>query len=262
MNVLDFRERKRDGRPISITTCYDFWSARILDASKIDAILVGDSLAMVMHGHDTTVSATVDLMAPHVEAVRRGTANKFLIADSPFLSHRQGIAPAMAAVDALIKAGANAVKLEGVRGHEDVLQHIVESGIPIMGHLGLTPQSVHGFGGFKVQGTTEEAAAGLLDDARTLEELGCFSIVLECVPSALAARITEAVGIPTIGIGAGPNVDGQVLVLHDLAGLQRDVSPRFVRRFLDGFGMIREGVDAFHDEVEAGTFPSEGETYQ
>jgi len=261
MNVLDFGARKREGRQIALTTCYDFWSARILDGSDIDGLLVGDSLAMVMYGHDSTVAATTDLMAGHTRAVARGAPSKFLIVDMPFPSFRRGISEAMVAVDLLMNAGSNAVKIEGIRGHEDVVEHIVGSGVPVMGHVGLTPQSVNALGGFRVQGTTEQAAQQLLDDAKRLEDVGCFGIVIECVPAAVASRITAELEVPTIGIGAGRGVDGQVLVLHDLTGLQRDVSPRFVRRFADGFTMIRSAVDAFQAEVEGGTFPTDEESY-
>jgi len=262
MNVLDFGARKREGKLLTLTTCYDFWSARILDSSDIDALLVGDSLAMVMHGHESTITATTELMALHTRAVARGAPTKFLITDMAFPSFRRGISEAMANVDVLMKAGTNAVKVEGIRGHEDVVEHIVGSGIPVMGHVGLTPQSVHALGGFKVQGTTEEAAEQLVDDAKRLEQAGCFAIVLECIPAGVASRITAELGVPTIGIGAGRGVDGQVLVLHDLTGLQRDVSPRFVRRFADGYAMISSAVSAFQAEVEAGTFPADEETYE
>lgn len=261
MNALEFRGCKAAGRRISMTTCYDYWSARILSETAIDAILVGDSAAMVMHGHPSTLPATVELMALHVAAVVRGAPHKFIIGDLPFLSFRKGLARAMDAVQALMQAGAGAIKLEGVDGHQDVVEHIVGSGVPVMGHIGLTPQSVNAFGGFKVQGGGEEAAAALVEQATRLEAAGCFSIVLECIPLDAARRITEAVAIPTIGIGAGPHCDGQVLVLQDLLGFNRDFAPRFVRTFADGFDMVRNAVDAFDRETKAGGFPTDDESY-
>src|SRR5918995_4712637 len=187
---------KAAGRRISIVTAYDAWSARLVARSRVDAILVGDSAAMVMHGHATTLAATVSLMALHTSAVVRQAEGKFVIADLPFLSFRKGIAPAMRAVGALVRSGAQAVKLEGVDGHEDVIKQIVGSGVPVMGHIGLTPQSVHQLGGFRVQGRDADGAARLLRQAHALEELGCFAIVLECVPVALATRITAESTVP------------------------------------------------------------------
>lgn len=261
MNALEFRRRKAKGDKISVTTCYDYSSARILRETAIDAILVGDSAAMVMHGHESTLPATVELMALHTRAVVRGAPQKFVISDLPFLSFRKGVAPAMDAVQTLMQAGAGAVKLEGIDGHEDVIERIVGSGVPVMGHLGLTPQSVNALGGFRVQGCGAEAASELVEQAARLEAAGCFGIVLECVPVDTARQITEAVTIPTIGIGAGPHCDGQVLVLHDLLGFNRDFRPRFVRTFADGFEMVRQAVDAFDRETKDGGFPREDESY-
>jgi len=259
--VLDFAAAFAARRPISIVTCYDAWSARIIEASLIDCMLVGDSAAMVMHGHDSTVPATPEMMAVHVAAVRRGAPTKFAVADFPFLAHRQGPAHAVAVADRLMKAGAQAVKIEGVRGHEEVIGGLVEAGVPVVGHLGLTPQSVHQLGGFRVQARDAEAADRLREDARTLERLGCFGLVLEAVPSAVAAEVTAALAIPTIGIGAGPETSGQVLVLHDLLGLNDTFQPRFVRRYLEGQQLIREALDGFAQDVERRRFPDEKETY-
>lgn len=261
MNVLDFLAMKEEGRRIALTTCYDFWSARILADSAIDAILVGDSVAMVVHGHDSTIPATVELMALHTAAVAKGAGDKFVITDLPFLSFRRGLAETMDAVGALMKAGAHAVKIEGIDGHEDILRHIVESGIPVMGHLGLTPQSVNQLGGFTVQGKGQAAADRLADQAVRVQEAGCFSLVLECMPSPLGKRLTELVDIPTIGIGAGPHTDGQVLVLQDLAGLSRDFEPRFTRAFGQGYDVIKSAVDGFTGAVRSGDFPSKDESY-
>jgi len=261
-SVREFARFKAEGRKISIVTAYDAWSARLIARSNVDAILVGDSVAMVVHGHETTVAATVRLMALHTRAVSRAATGKFLIADLPFLSFRKGISAAMAAAGALVTRGAQAVKLEGADGHERIIQHIVESGIPVMGHVGLTPQSVHQFGGFRVQGKTDRDAASILRQAHALQDLGCFSLVVECVPSDLAARITSQLTIPTIGIGAGPCTDGQVLVLHDLWGVSPgDATPRFVRRYLDGGRLLTNALVEYDADVKNGTFPAANESY-
>jgi 3-methyl-2-oxobutanoate hydroxymethyltransferase len=259
--VRDFAAFKAQGRKISIVTAYDAWSARIIGRTTVDAILIGDSLAMVMHGHQSTLSATVDLMAVHTEAVARGGSGKFLIADMPFLSYRTGVSAALEAVGTLMRAGAHAVKLEGVDGHEDVIRHIVGSGVPVMGHIGLTPQSVHQLGGYRVQGRSEAQAESLRRQARALEDLGCFSIVLECVAAHVAADITSALSIPTIGIGAGSATDGQVLVLQDLWGINHDHTPRFVRRYLDGDCLLRQALDRYDADVKGQQFPGPEETY-
>jgi 3-methyl-2-oxobutanoate hydroxymethyltransferase len=261
-SVLDFAAAKSAGRKISMVTCYDSSLARVLEASAIDCILVGDSAAMVVHGHSDTLAATVEMMALHTAAVRRGAPTRFLIGDLPFLSFRKGIPAALDAVAAFMRAGAQAVKLEGVAGHEDVISAIVGSGVPVMGHLGLTPQSVNALAGYRIQGRSEDAAARIVEDAKRLESLGCFSIVLECVPSALGARITRAVGIPTIGVGAGIHCDGQVLVLQDLLGLTGGHRPKFVRAYLDGAAAVREAVDRFDSDVKQGVFPAAAESYE
>ena len=261
-SVHDFARFKAEGRKISIVTAYDTWSARLIAQSAVDAILVGDSAAMVMHGHGSTIPATVELMALHTQAVARAETGKFMIADMPFLSVRKGIPAAMDAVSALITAGAHAVKIEGVDGHDDVIRHIVGSGIPVMGHLGLVPQSVNGLGGYRVQGRTERDAVNLLRQAHSLDDIGCFSIVLECVPTEVASRITRDVSVPTIGIGAGAATDGQVLVLHDLLGLAGDPSPRFVRRYVDGARLLTDALNAFDADVKQVRFPALEETYQ
>jgi 3-methyl-2-oxobutanoate hydroxymethyltransferase len=260
-SVGDFRRFKADRRKISIVTAYDAWSARLVARSSVDAILVGDSVAMVMHGHPTTLAATVGLMALHTRAVARSAAGKFLIADMPFLSFRKGVNAAMRAVGALVRSGAQAVKLEGVDGHEDVIGRIVGSGVPVMGHVGMTPQSVNQFGGFRVQGRDEAEATKLVRQAHALEELGCFAIVLECVPAELAARITCELTIPTIGIGAGAGTDGQVLVLHDLWGVDSSYSFRFVRKYLDGERVLTEALDRYDADVKEMRFPSVEESY-
>jgi 3-methyl-2-oxobutanoate hydroxymethyltransferase len=259
--VNDFARLKQEGRKISMVTAYDAWSARLVARSNVDAILVGDSAAMVIHGHSTTLAATVELMAIHTRAVASAAAGKFLIADLPFLSFRKGIPAAMEAVSALVTSGAQSVKLEGVAGHEDVIRHIVESGVPVMGHIGMTPQAVNQFGGFRVQGKTEDDAAKLMRQAHALESLGCFSIVLECVPAELAARITSQLTVPTIGIGAGIGTDGQILVLHDVWGLDMSHVPRFVRRYIDGERVLTDALNEYNADVKALRFPEPGESY-
>jgi len=258
----DMIEARAAGRVISVVTCYDAWSAKILAASNIDALLVGDSAAMVMHGHETTIPADLDMMCLHTAAARRGAPDKLLIADMPFLAHRKSLVDTVGAVERLVRAGGQAVKLEGADGNLETIRHIVDSGIDVMGHLGLTPQSLHRLGGYRVQGRDERAAAKLADDALRLQDAGCFSIVLELLPSELARAVTESLSIPTIGIGAGPHTSGQVLVLQDLLGLQPDFKPKFLRTFLDGFELLRDAVDRFDREVKEGTYPSEEESYR
>ncbi|MEM7079237.1 MAG: 3-methyl-2-oxobutanoate hydroxymethyltransferase [Pseudomonadota bacterium] len=261
MNVLDFAKRKRAGDKISMVTCYDHWSAQILNDSDIDTLLVGDSLAMVMHGFDSTVHATVSMMALHTAAVRRGAPDKFVVADMPFLAVRKGTAAAMEAVQTLMQAGGNCVKIEGAQGQLDIMSHIVESGVPVMGHLGLTPQSVEAFGGHKVQGRNEGDAGVILEDAKALQDAGCFALVLECVPQALGKAITEQLDIPTIGIGAGPDTDGQVLVLHDMLGMDAAFKPKFLRHYLNGHQAVSEAVNLYHADVTSGAFPAAAESY-
>lgn len=260
-SVREFAQAKAEGRRISMVTAYDAWTARLVAASPVDAILVGDSVAMVMHGHATTLGATVDMMALHTRAVAPAAGGKLVITDMPFLSFRKGRAAAMDTVAALMTSGAHAVKLEGVDGHEDVITHIVQSGVPVMGHLGLTPQSVRELGGFRVQGRSDEDASRLRRQAETLERLGVFAIVLECVPASLAARITADRSIPTIGIGAGIDTDGQVLVLHDLLGVETGYTPRFVRRYLEGSRLIGEALERYDADVKQAAFPSLEESY-
>lgn len=260
-SAIDFLRAKTGCRKLSLVTCYDYTFARLLSQTPVDALLVGDSAAMVMHGHSSTLPADLGLMRLHTEAVSRGAGNKFVIADMPFLSFRKGIPAALDTAHVLLNAGAQAVKLEGVDGHEDVVERLVQSGIPVMGHLGLQPQSVHAYGGFRVQGRTGETAQKILREAQTLENLGAFAVVLECVPAKVACEVTRSLKIPTIGIGAGAACDGQILVLQDLLGINIDSRPKFVRPFWDGAASIRSAVDRFDEEVKNGTFPGLAETY-
>jgi 3-methyl-2-oxobutanoate hydroxymethyltransferase len=214
---------------------------------------------MVVHGFADTLHATLPMMEMHTAAVRRGAPGLFVVADLPFLSFRRGASIAVEAAGALMQAGASAVKLEGVAGHEDAVAQIVGSGIPVMGHLGLTPQSVHQLGGYRVQGRSSQEAARILEDARKLESLGAFSVVLECVPEQLAAEITTALSIPTIGIGSGGKTSGQVLVLHDLLGLQAEFRPRFARRYAEGHEIVRDALTRYMADVRAARFPARDE---
>ena len=257
----DFLRAKIDNRKLSMVTCYDYTFARLLSQSAIDGILVGDSAAMVMHGHASTLSVNVELMRLHAEAVVRGAGDKFVVADMPFLSFRKGQAAALDCAQALMSAGANAVKLEGVDGHEDVIERMAQSGIPVMGHLGLLPQSVNRYGGYRVQGRSGESAREMIRQANALEQLGAFALVLECVPADLAREITKGLRIPTIGIGAGSGCDGQILVLQDLLGMNVDFRPRFARPFWDGARSVIDDVAHFDEAVKAGEFPAIGESY-
>ena len=258
-SILDFTRAKREETPVVMIAAYDAQMARLIAASEADAILVGDSLAMVVHGFPSTVHATVEMMCLHTAAVRRGAPEMVVVADLPFLSVRQGRDEAVRAAGALLRAGATAVKLEGIVGHEDVVTHLIGSGIPVMGHLGLTPQSVNQLGGFRLQGRTVEAAGRIKEEARTLEKLGAFALVLECVPEALAAEVTHSLVISTIGIGAGSRTDGQVLVLSDLLGFDAGFRPRFVRRYLEGHDAVLGAVNAFARDVRTARFPAREE---
>jgi 3-methyl-2-oxobutanoate hydroxymethyltransferase len=261
MSATHFLQAKAEGRRLSMVTCYDYTFARLLSQAAIDGILVGDSAGMVMHGYSSTLPVTVELMRLHTEAVVRGAPNVFIVADLPFLSFRKGLAAALDAAHILMSAGAHALKLEGVDGHEDVIQRMVQSGIPLMGHLGMQPQSVRGYGGFKVQGRNEEAARKIATQASALEDLGAFALILECIPATLAGEVTRALHIPTIGIGAGAECDGQILVLQDLLGINLDFRPKFARSFVDGRRCVLEGVARFDEAVKSGKFPTEDESY-
>lgn len=261
-SVLDFQKKKTAGEKITMITCYDYSFAKIAGESQVDALLVGDSSVQVMHGHTTTLNATTALIALHTRAVARGAPNKFLVADMPFLSTRKGLRHSMDQVQKLMQAGAHAVKIENADGHLELIRHIVESGVPVMGHLGLTPQSIHQLGGPKVQGKAPEAAEKILRDALDLEKAGCFSLVLECVPSELAGRISKQLRIPTIGIGAGVQADGQVLVLQDLLGMNREFRPKFLKKYLDGFDIISGALNAYVTEVKSSAFPGPEHSYE
>ncbi len=257
--ILDFARARQEARPIVMVTAYDALMARIVAASEADAILVGDSAAMVVHGFDSTVEATLEMMCLHTAAVRRGAPDRVVVADMPFGTFRRGRHVAAEAAGALMQAGATAVKLEGVTGHEEVIAHLVGGGIPVMGHLGLTPQSVNQFGGYRVQGRSDAGAEKLRGEARKLEELGAFAVVLECVPAELARTVTEERTIPTIGIGAGGGTTGQVLVLTDLLGLDDRFQPKFARRYLNGREAVLNALNDFARDVRAARFPAREE---
>jgi len=261
MNIVDFQKMKNTNTKISMVTCYDYWSARIIAETNIDCILVGDSLAMVMHGHATTIPATIEIIALHTQAVVKGAQNKFIIGDLPFCSYRKSLSNTMYAVEKIMQAGANVVKLEGVDGNESVINHIVHSGVPVMGHIGMRPQSIHQLGGFCVQGKDQASAETLIDQALRLEKAGCFAIVLECIPNKVAKNITEKLTIPTIGIGAGPDVSGQVLVLHDLLGMYDTFKAKFVKSYINGYSLIQNALNEYNKEVKQRQFPSQQHCY-
>jgi 3-methyl-2-oxobutanoate hydroxymethyltransferase len=257
----DIGAHKGSDTPLVMVTAYDAPSARIVDGAGVDMILVGDTLAMVVLGYDDTLQVTTDDMAHHVAAVARTKPNALVVGDLPWLSYHVSIDDTVRNAASLIRAGAGAVKLEGGRKRLPAVQAILDAEIPVMGHLGLTPQSVHALGGFRVQGKELEAARAIVDDAIALADAGCFAIVLECVPDGVARLVTDTVPVPTIGIGAGRHCDGQVLVFHDLLGLEDRMRPKFVRRYAE---LAAEGTDAvsrFADDVRAGRFPSSKETY-
>ena len=261
LSAPDIRARKGVGSPLVMVTAYDYPSARVADAGGVDMILVGDTLAMVVLGHEDTLQVTTDDMAHHVAAVARAKPQALVIGDLPWLSYHLSRDDTVRNAAALVRAGAGAVKLEGGSKRLDAIGAILDAEIPVMGHLGLTPQSIHAVGGFKVQGKQLDAAQVIVDDAVKLAEAGCFAIVLECVPDAVARLVTDAVPVPTIGIGAGRHCDGQVLVYHDLLGLEDRLTPKFVRRYADLKADATSAVARFAEDVRAGTFPSSEETY-
>jgi 3-methyl-2-oxobutanoate hydroxymethyltransferase len=262
VTILTVQRKKESRKPITMLTAYDYPSALLVDEAGIDVILVGDSLAMVMLGMDSTVSLTMDEMLHHCRAVARGAKHSFLVGDMPFMSYQADTAEAVRNAGRFLKEGnMEAVKLEGGEEMVETVKAIVRAGIPVMGHIGLTPQSISKLGGYRVQGKTAADAARLLKDALALEQAGCFSIVLEAIPAAVAAVITEKLHIPTIGIGAGADCDGQVLVYHDLLGLFDRFTPSFVRRYADGRQVILKALIDFSEEVTDGRFPAEEHTY-
>lgn len=262
VSIHDLAAHKADGHKFVMLTAYDWLSAQILDEAGVPIILVGDSLGMVMLGYDSTIPVTLDEMLHHAAAVARGAGNSLVVGDMPFGSYQQGPQQALASATRFLKeAGANAVKLEGGGAMIDTVRVLTNAGIPVMGHLGLTPQSVNQFGGYRVQGKTEDAVAEMIADARGLQAAGAFAIVLEAVPSDAGRRVTEAVDIPTIGIGAGPDTDGQVLVWHDLLGLTNGRLPRFVKQYVGLREHITDAVKSFATEVRDAEYPGDEHQY-
>lgn len=259
--VLRVRKRRAGHAPIVMLTAYDTPTARIADEAGVDVILVGDSVAMVVLGYEDTLQVSISEMVHHISAVSRARPGALVVGDMPWLSYHTGEADAVRHAAALVRAGAAAVKLEGGRQRVAVIKAIIAAEIPVMGHLGLTPQSVHVMGGFKVQAREAAAATALVDDARALADAGCFALVLEGVPAPVASAVTDAVEVPTIGIGAGAGCDGQVLVFHDLLGLGLGRVPRFVRRYADLASEATKAVAAYAADVREGRFPSAEESY-
>jgi len=255
------RARKGSDRPLVMVTAYDAPTARVADEAEVDLILVGDSVAMVVLGYEDTLHVTVDDLAHHTAAVARARARPMIVADLPWMSYHTGRADAVRNAARLIRAGGQAVKLEGGRKRVPVVEAIADAEIPVMGHLGLTPQSFHAMGGFKVQGKDLDAAKALVDDAHALAEAGCFAVVLEGIPDVVAHLITESIPVPTIGIGAGPHCDGQVLVFHDVLGFDDRIQPKFVRQYASLKIDAVSGLRAWAADVRRGTFPSDAETY-
>lgn len=261
--AVTFKEAKAKGEKLSMLTAYDYTTAKLIDEAGIDAILVGDSLGMVMLGYEDTLSVTMEDMIHHSAAVARGIRNALLITDMPFMSYQTSVYDAVVNAGRLMKEGrAQAVKLEGGLEVCDHIRAIVKASIPVCGHIGLTPQSVNALGGFKVQGKGKEAAQRILDEARALEEAGAFAIVLECVPQALAAKITESVHVPTIGIGAGAGCDGQVLVYQDMLAMYSDMAPKFAKQFAQVGSLMKEAFAAYKREVAQGIFPAQEHTFK
>ena len=261
--ILDIKKMKMQGEKITMLTAYDYTMASILDESNIDIILVGDSLGNVVLGYDSTIPVTMEDMLHHTKAVSRAVKNAMIVADMPFLSYQISPEAALANAGRFLKeADAQAVKLEGGREFAEVVRKITCAGIPVMAHLGLTPQSVHQLGGYKVQGKKEDAAEIMMQDAKILEEAGAFSVVLECVPEKLAAEITGSLSIPTIGIGAGVSCDGQVLVVNDMLGMYERMTPKFVKKYANLNLEIRNAVKAYIAEVKQGKFPDNEHSFK
>jgi len=261
--VLTFKEAKNQGKKLSMLTAYDYSMAKIIDESGVNGILIGDSLGMVIKGEEDTLSVTMDEVIYHTKAVKKGAKNALIVSDMPFLSYQVSIEQAVLNAGRLVKeGGASAVKLEGGANVAAQVKAIVDAQIPVMGHIGLTPQSVNAFGGFKVQGKNESAAKKLIEDAVLLEQAGAFSIVLEGIPEKVAELITNSVSIPTIGIGAGKHCDGQILVYQDMLGMFNDFVPKFVKQYANIGTIMREAISSYVSEVQEVTFPEEKHTFK
>jgi len=261
--TTSFIKNKKEGNKISMLTAYDYSTAKLLDEAGVDSILVGDSLGMVILGYENTLQVTVDDMIHHTKAVTRAVKRAYVIADMPFLSYHISVEETIRNAGRMIQeANAHAVKLEGGREVVDKIEALIKAQIPVMGHLGLTPQSVNMMGGFKVQGKDELQAKTILEDAKLLQEAGVFAIVLECVPAKLAKLISESIDIPTIGIGAGKDCDGQVLVIQDMLGMYSDFTPKFVKKYCEVGSVIKDAVKEYKEEIQAGLFPEEIHTFK
>jgi 3-methyl-2-oxobutanoate hydroxymethyltransferase len=263
LTVTDLLTMKAAGKRIVMLTCYDAVFARLLEEAGVDVLLVGDSLNQVIAGHETTLSATLDQMIYHAAAVRRGSRRALVFVDLPFLTYQISIAEAIRnAGRVLQETGAHGIKLEGGSHMVDTVTALVDRGIPVMGHLGLTPQSVHALGGYRVQGRNEDAAERLLRDAKLLQAAGACAVVLELVPAPVAGRISQSLTIPTVGIGAGPHCDGQVLVLHDMLGLNEQFAPKFLKHYAKLGQTVREAVRSFAGEVREGKYPGREHSFE
>ena len=261
-SVLTFHNAKQKNERLTMLTAYDYSTAKLIDASGIDSVLVGDSLGMVMLGYEDTLSVTMEDMIHHTRAVARGVKDALVVSDLPFMSYQTSVYDAVVNAGRLIKEGrAQAVKLEGGIEVCPQIKAIVEASIPVMAHLGLTPQSVNAFGGFKVQGKDEEAARSLIEQAKAVEAAGAFAVVLECIPAKLAELITQSISIPTIGIGAGNGCDGQVLVYQDMLGLYSDFTPKFVKRYAEIGPQMENAIEDYISEVKSGAFPAAEHTF-
>lgn len=261
--VVTIRQAKERGEKITMLTAYDYSMAKLIDGAGINMILVGDSLGMVMLGYEDTLSVTMEDMIHHTRAVARGVSNAMVVADMPFMSYQTSVYDAVCNAGRLMKEGrAHAVKLEGGREFAEHIRAITDASIPVVAHMGLTPQSLNAFGGFKVQGKSEEAARKLLEDAKAVEKAGAAAVVLECVPAKLAGLITEQLHIPTIGIGAGAGCDGQVLVYQDMLAMFGDFKPKFVKQFAEVGEVMKEAFQAYSEEVKAGAFPAPEHTFK
>jgi 3-methyl-2-oxobutanoate hydroxymethyltransferase len=262
LSIPDLREMKATGRKVTVLTCYDALFARLLDGI-VDILLVGDSLNQVLAGHETTLSASLDQMIYHAQAVRRGARRSMVIVDLPFLTYQVTVEEALRNAGRVMKeTGAHGVKLEGGEHMAETVRALVRVGIPVMGHIGLTPQSVNQLGGYRIQGRERATADRMRSDARFLEEAGASSMVLELVPAPLAAEVSRSVAIPTIGIGAGPGCDGQVLVLHDMLGLNQDFAPKFLKKYAELASTVRDAARCFAEEVRAGRYPGKEHSFE
>lgn len=260
---VTFKDSKKNGEKLTMLTAYDYTTAKLLDESGVDSILVGDSLGMVVLGYDDTLSVTTEDMIHHSAAVARGAKNALVITDMPFMSYQTSVYDAVVNAGRLVKEGkAHAVKLEGGIEFCEHIKAIVKASIPVCAHIGLTPQSINAFGGFKVQGKGKEEAQRLLDEARAVEEAGAFAVVLECVPAKLAKKISESISIPTIGIGAGAGCDGQVLVYQDMLAMYSDFKPKFVKQYAQVGNVMKDAFRQYIAEVKSGAFPSEEHTFK